>query len=454
MALSEGDRHDAYLRRVQPPDLEMDGILTAVRHRATFIAGVALACVALSLVYVLLAIPRYAASGRIELGPSAAADAASQIRDLTSPRVFNNVIEREKLDGDPLFGARPRGPLAELLTGIGLVPAADSHMLALRQLERAVSVTPEPNSSIVNVNAVTSDRETSARVANAMMDAYLEDAARLRTGTAPSAGTPFDQSLELLQGRVRDAEQRYQKYRQDNGIAGSNSQPEIEKQVGELSSQLTAAEARAADLRSTLSQLQRARNSGDLEAVPPALRTRTIDALRSRYANARRIEADLSETLGPRHPDLKFARQQLAEARQKLDREIGDIAQSAAGDLERAKSEVTRLRGRLEAAKKSLASSNGIAVHLRDLERDIETSRADVQAFLLKSKSPAEQQQQQVQDSFPRILSRATPPLEREGGSPVRVLFISVLLGLGLAVSLAWLLELVRGKGEGMRFNR
>lgn len=441
MAISEGDRHDAYLRRSLPPALGMDGVVTTLRRRAVFIVSVTFACVALSLVYILLATPRYTASGRIELGASVGDVAATRIKDLTSPRIFNNVIAREKLNDDPLFGARSRGILSALLTGIGLVPAADPHAMALRQLDRAISVMREPSSSNVNVNVVTPDRETSARVANAVMDAFIEDAARLPTETTPGDGAPPDTSLEILQDRLRDAEQRYDKYRQDNGIAGSNGQPVIENPVSELISQITTAEARVNSLRSTLTQLQRARDDRDVDAIPAALRSRTVDALRNRYATAWRTEADLSETLGPRHPDLRFARSQTAEARRLLDQAIGDMVQSTAGELERARSVVTRLKARLDASKKGLTKSNEVFARLGELEREVETSRAAYQAFLLRSRDGGERQR--LSDTLPRIVSRATPPQGRSGASSIRVLFTSILLGLGFAISLAWLLELM-----------
>lgn len=447
MAISDGDRHDAYLRRIQPPVFHIDGAVAMLRRRAAFIAGVTLACVAISLVYVLLASPRYIASGRIEFaGSQAVSGVQSQIGVMKSAAIFDKAIARGKLETDPLFGARSRGILPGLLAAIGLVPAADPHALALRQLDRSVNVTHDPGSSVANVNVVTPDGETSARVANAVMESYIEDASRPRADTARSADVPPDASLETLQGRLRDAEQRYQSYRQDNGIAGLGGQPTLEKQANELSGQIAAAEARASGLRATLTQLQRARNDRDIDAIPAAMRSRTVDALRSRYVTARRIEADLAETLGPRHPDLKFARSQTAEARRLLDQAVGEIVQSTAGELERARSAVTKLKARLEASKKDLTRSTDATTRLGELERDLEASRAAYQAFLLRSRDAGERQQSN--DALPRILSRATPPQERSGASSVRVLLISTLLGLGLALSLAWLLELM-GERKG-----
>jgi uncharacterized protein involved in exopolysaccharide biosynthesis len=467
MAISDGDRHEAYLRRVQPYVLDVEDILAILRRRATFIAGVTLACAALSLAYVLIAPPKYVSSGRILLdasgfqaagtdaGSHGAADASAievddQISVMTSRGIFDKVIAREKLETDLLFGAASRGMLPALLLGIGIVPAADPHAMALRGLERAVSVTRNPGSFVVNVNVVTPDRETSARVANAVMDVYVEEGGGARAEAAPRTRAPIETSLETLQTRLRDAEQNYQTYRRDNGIADTNGQPMIEKQVSELSSQIAAAEVRVSGLRSTLTQLQRARDDQDINAIPEALRNRTVEALKNRYSVARRIEANLSETLGPRHPDLRFAKLQVAEARWMLDQAVGNMVQSTAAELERARATVTRLKSRLEASKKDLIKSNETSARLRELERDVEANRAAYQT-LLRSRDLGEPQR--LDGLSPRILRRATAPLERDGSSPIRVLLISILLGLGLAVSLAWLLELMGERSEKAAFR-
>lgn len=457
MAISEGDRHEAYLHRGQRPIMDVEGILAMLRRRAAFIGGVTFACAALSLVYVLLAPPKYNALGRIQLAqpgsqfpeidvasPKAGdAEIGSGIGALTSRTILDKVIANERLEADPLFGARPVGILRAPLVRMGLVPTTDAHAIALRQLERAVSVKQQIGSEIVDINVVTSDRETSARIANAVMESYLGETSSARPDATPRAVAPADVSLETLQARLRDAEQNYQKYRQDN--SGATGQPLIAKQIDELSSQVAAAEARVSSLRSTLTQIQRARDDRDFSAIPEALRNRTVEALRNRYTVARRIEADLSETLGPRHPDLKFAKLQAAAARRMLDQAVGDMARSTAAELDRARAAVTRLKARLEASRKELTMSSETLGRLRELEREVETNRAAYQAFLLRSRDIGERPQ--PDNSLPRILSYATPPLERAGPSPVRVLFMSVLLGLGLAVSLAWLLELMDERG-------
>lgn len=466
MAISDGDRHEAYLRRAQPPALNVEYIPAILRRRATFITGVALACAAMSLAYVLLATPKYVASGRILLSSpdsqiagtdagaadTSAIEVENQIKIITSLSVLNKVVAREKLEKDPLFGAKSKGVLPALLIGVGVVPAADPHAVALRQLERAVGVTRNPGSLAVDVAAATPDRETSARVANAVMDTYVEDTARVRPEATPSTGASTDASLEVLQNRLRDAEQSYQTYRRDNGITGTSGPPAVEKQVGELISQIDASEARGNDLRATLTLVQRAEDDRDFNAIATALRSRTVDTLKNRYIAARRIEADQSETFGPRHPDLRLARRELAEAKRLLDRAISDMVQSTTAELERTRSVVARLKIRLEAFKKDLVRLDEMSTRLKELENSVEASRATYQAFLQRSRDLGEEQK--PDGLSPRILSRATPPLERSGVSPVRVLLISILLGLGLAISLAWVLELLSERKAKAGFGR
>lgn len=449
MAISENDRRDAYLSRIQVPALDVDGFATMLRRRAAFIAAVTAVCAALSLVWMLLSAPKYVASGQIllDLPAQAAVDAGksaspegaaasidSRIGALTSRSVLDRVIAREKLDTDPLFGGKTKRILFTLLAGVGLVPAAEPHTVALRQLTHAISITRNPESNTVNVNVVTPDREMSARIANAVMDSYVEQRVGAETATGDIA--PLGARLETLRTRLLDAEQRYEKYRSDSAAmtaAGGQS----EKQVSDISEQIAAAEAKAGGLRSTLNQLQRARKTLDGGGMPDPVRGGAIGTFRSRYAAARELEIDLSETLGPRHPDRVIARMRAAEARRLLEQSIENVAQFVTADLERTRGVVTQLKNRLELSKQTLVKANEASAGLKELERDVEANRAAYQAVLVRS------QQQRSDNASVRILSRATVPLESGRTFPVGALLISVLLGLGLGVSLAWLLELI-----------
>ncbi len=453
MAISEGDRHQMLLPRYQAPALDVEGIAEMLRRRAGFIAAVTLACAGICLGWILLSAPKYVASGRVLLdlpGARVAAGGApsedagaigieNQIYVMTSRSVYDRVIARENLETDLLFGGRSRGILSALLAGVGLGHAADSHAMALRQLDRAISIVRNPGSHTVDVNVVTPDRDTSARIANAVMDGYVEEQA-YAGGQAPAgAAGPLSARLETLQARLRDAEQRYELFR--SGHRTTIASGSAEKKVSELSGQTNAAEVKISELRSTLGQLQRARKTLDAGGIPGAVRGGEIGTLENRYAAARRFERDLSETLGPRHPDLVIARMEAADAKRRLDQSIRDTIQSTTAELEAARSVATQLKSRFEASKQDLAKSSEAAGRLKELERDVAASQAAYQAVLARSRDSGGQLRSDISNA--RILSRATAPLESSGAFPVGVLLAGLLLGLGLGISLAWLLELM-----------
>jgi uncharacterized protein involved in exopolysaccharide biosynthesis len=457
MAISDNDRHDAYLRRLQLPVPDVEGFVEMLRRRAAFIVIVTLACAAMSLAYILVTPPRFVASGQLLLDPplpqpvgsdSAARGTAvdstvedeSPINVMTSRSLLEKVIAREKLETDPLFGAKSGGILAALLTGVGLAPEADPNARALRQLNRAISVTHTPGVSVANIDVTTSDPETSARVANAVMDSYIEQETRERAATTRRVAPPPDARVDLLQARLREAEQRYEAFRRDSGTAIAAGQAAIEKQANELPGRIADAETKVTVLRSALTQMQRASDQRDFRAIPESLRTETLNALKSRYLAAQRLEADLSDAVG-RSAELRYARQQMAEVTRLLDQAIEDGVQSTAAELERARTTVTQLKSQLEASKKVQNSFTETSARLRELERDVEASRANYQAILTQSRVSGEQRQ--LDNENPRIVTRATPPPERSGAPPTRILLINLLLGLGFAISLAWLLELI-----------
>jgi uncharacterized protein involved in exopolysaccharide biosynthesis len=193
------------------------------------------------------------------------------------------------------------------------------------------------------------------------------------------------------------------------------------------------------DLRATLAQIQQARGSLDLNALPEAFRRGGIEILRNRYAAARQVEANLSATLGPRHPDRVTAAMETAEARRLFDQAVQDMIKSTTIELERTRTALAGLKARIEASKKDLGATNEAAVRLRELEREVETNRAVYQALLVRSQELAEQQRFAISNT--RIISRAVKPLETNGASPVIVLCVSALIGLVLGAGLAWLSE-------------
>lgn len=462
MAISDNDRHEAYLRRKRASAFDVRTLITLPRDRLPFIGIVTLVCTMAGLAYISLTAPKYMSSGQILIGSSGsqatASDVASgssgnskiietenRIDGIISRSVLDRVIARENLETDAAFGAKPRGMIATLLVGLGLAKAADPNTTALRQLERVLSVTGSPDFAVATVNAVTGNRDTSERLVNAVMDSYLEEENLTRTDAAKRPAAASDPQLETLRSRLRDAEQRYERYRSESRSDLAN-RPASEKPAVGLAAEIEAAEGRVTELHATLEQINRAKNDIlELNVLPESLRGGKIEVLKNRYAVAKQTEVSLAATLGPRHPDLITAAMQTAEAKRLLEQAIRNMIQSTKAELESARSNVTSLRARLETSGKDTGRSNNTSVRLQELEHDVELSRAAYLAVANRSREQGDMQQSG--SSGARIVSRATRPLEQAGTPAILILLASLLSGLGLGTVLLWLGDRLEDKG-------
>ena len=442
----------------RPADVR--GFADMMRRSASWIAACVIGCVLFALAFIMLSPPTYVASGSLLIDPSGleflgngpiarggngingTVDAESQIYVISSREVLERVVESEGLADDPQFGAR-RGRLSFLSDALGKAPARDREAVALLRLERALSVARGQGSLVAVVNVRTADRDTSARVANAIMESYLEEELRASIETGRRATSSLETRLSDLRGDLRQAEDRYERYRRDNDLVTSGGQPLLEQQVAQFSTQLTEAEARVNELTSTLANVERMRgNSAGLDAIPETLRTGTIATLRERYAAARQLEANLAASHGPLHPAYIAAREQTAEVRRLVEQEIGHLVRSINVDLQRARTAETGARERLAAATGQLGRLNESAVGLRELAREVEASRAVYESFLARSRELSEQTR--FDTSNTRIISRAAAPLAPSDPPAFLVLLAAIVLGVGLGTALAWLRDQLR----------
>lgn len=437
-------------------------LFASLKRGTALIAICAVVGVALALAFVLLSSPRYTAVGRILVDPtgrqilgadnaqSGAADtsaieAESQTYVLTSRDVLDEVIAREKLEDNPLFGKRPAGLGQTLLSLAGVKRTSDPREIALRELERSVTSARAPGSFIITVTATTKDAALSERIAQSVMDVYVEKDVSARVAVARRAGGELEGRLGELRARVRDAEQRYETVRREKGVVTNDGKPIVEQRLTELSTQLSTTDSRVNELTAALEQMRRVqRGQADIDSIPESMRSGTIETLRTRYAAQRQADADLGQQLGARHPERRAAAARVAEARRLFEEEIATIIRATTGELDRAKGFRTSLTQRMTALKAEVSETNDASLELRDLMRDVEANRGIYEAALTRSRELDEQRR--LNASNTRVISRAARPMEPSGPPAPLMIVAGLLLGLGFGCTLAWLRDQLRAR--------
>ena len=278
--------------------------------------------------------------------------------------------------------------------GIDLTAAdrRDPELKALRQLKKRIGVKRSDKAFVVDVFVTTETREKSVRLADAVAQSYLDDQAEARAAASGRASSALGGRLEALRAKVQEAEDRVVQYREEHKILAAGGILVNEQQLSEMNVQLNASRGKVAEARARYEQITRARRAGaEGGAIPEAVLSQTIGQLRTQYAEVARQRAELGALVGPRHPSIVNLDAQIQGVQKLINEELGRIAAAARSELERAQASEQALEADLEKLKQTAVSTNQASVRLRELDREVEASRAVYQAFLTRARETGEQ---------------------------------------------------------------
>jgi len=435
---------------------------TLWRGRAT-ILGTTIAAVLLAVVFVLVAPHRYTAVTEILIDPvdlRAVANEASpsaptsdttlllidsQVRVLTSDDVLRPVVESQGLAHDPEFVGKPsplRAVIDAVLAALGRhkpLGANDPTLAALNALKKAIRVTRAERTYVVDVAVSSKDPAKAARLANAIAQSYLAEQTQVRADAARQVSQSLTARLNELKERVHQAEERVEAFKASHNIVNANGQLVNEQQLSDLNNQLAAARARTAAAKARLEQIAAVQKSkDDIGAFPEAVQSQTITALRTQYAEIMRLQAQQTTSLGPRHPAVIEIQAQAERLRRMIDDEVNRIARAAQADYDSAKANQGLLEQSVDTLKQSALAIDSALVTLRELQRDVQASRAVYEAFLLRARQTSEQER--VDTKNIQVISRADLPLNRASPPSNAILALgAVLLGLAAGSGLVLL---------------
>lgn len=449
---------EGYRRR---PDgaVEISELWRILWHRRFMILGIAGLLAGLALAYGVVTSPLYTASAQLLIDPrdrnvvsndvnpsivspdGGLAQVESQTSVIQSTSVLMRAIRATHLAEDSEFNGR--GLLSRIFGGgVADPPNADGSLTpaetrTLTNLRRVFSVRRADKVFVVDVVVTTKDAEKSAKLANAIAEAYLADQADARSKAATEAADSLTARLDEQRKRVEKAENAVERYRQENNLVASSGRLISDQQLGEISNQLSAAQARTAALKSQVEQIAQQRRSGGSLAgsSTEAIQSPVVVKLREQEATLVQRAADLQSQLGPRHPSIGAAQSQLVHIRQMIVTEIARVEQSVRTDYERALGNEKLLSGKLEALTRQTQGADQASVRLRDLQRDLEAARTVYANFLLRAQETREQANLDTTNA--RIISRAQPPQQKSWPPTLPLIAAAGMLGLGLGAGLA-----------------
>lgn len=438
-----------------PRGIDVGTIIRLVRRNLlSLIIGVLIAWIA-GLAYLAVARPQYTATSAIfieprsrkivndEVAPSGIGnDIAlfeSQVSIIGSDSILRRVVATQQLDRDPEFvpavGEGLTSALRERL--LGPRPALDAVSRAIESLSKKIRVRRAQNTYVVNVDVTSENAVKSAKIANAILQAYQDDQTDAKGDAAARANALIDARLGELREQVRKAEVSADEFKRANRIVTSEGGLLNEQQLTRLNTELVGVRAQVATTKARLDELNATIRRGvSPEALPEAMTSPTIQRLREQLAAVVRREAALASQLQARHPVMADIHAQVASIRSQIAAELQRIVAQTQNEFQIAANREREIERTLAKSQGEVAETTTAQIRLRELEREADASREVLRAFLARAKETQEQQNLNVADA--RVITPAAIPPRPSSPNPVVVMVLATLGGLGLGLTRAW----------------
>lgn len=362
----------------------------------------------------------------------------SQVSVVQSTGVLLKAIQATNLTDDPEFNGQG-GLLSRLLGGVLGSGSAETDRTGktLDALRRRLAVKRADKVLVLDVIVTAKSADKAAKLANAIAQAYLADQASARAKMATDASDSITARLDEQRKRVQKAENAVEAYKSANNMVMAAGNLVSDQELTEINTQLSAAQSRTATLKAQVDQLRR--SGGAPDATSEAMRSSVISSLRAQEATLVDQVSQLGTELGPRHPSMIAAQQQLRDTRSLIARELGRIGAAAETDYERALANQQALEAKVAGMKSKSLDTDQASVKLRELQRDLEAVRSVYATYLQRAQETREQIN--VDSTNARIISNAMPALKKSWPPLPLLLFGALFGGLGLGTALALIAE-------------
>lgn len=311
---------------------------------------------------------------------------------------------------------------------------SDNEMRAIQALKDELKVSRVAQQGyVLGISVTTPDPVRSARLANAIADAYLVDKLDTRYEAAKRASAWLSDRLTKLREQVQDSEEAVANFRAEHGLVQSGGVTLNQQQLSDLNAKLIDAKADLAQKKSRVDLLNAIEaKGGSLQNVPDIANYGALPALRQKLSNLSAQEADLLARYSASHPLVVNIRAQMRDVERSIAAETQRLAASLRNEYALAQARVGSLENSLRAATGQTNLDDATAIRLHELERTAAVNKTLFEDFLKQAKITQEQSTFSSQDV--RVITPASRPDAPSYPNKTRYFILNVLLGLILGV--------------------
>jgi succinoglycan biosynthesis transport protein ExoP len=346
----------------------------------------------------------------------------SMVRDLRT-RIMGSV---RPIQPPPVEPARPD-------------ETADESTLVAAFIGR-VGVEAVRGSRLVDVTFQALDAKFTALAANTLVDEYVEQNLQVKLQTTQGMLEWLEKQLVAQQKKVEDSERALAEYRaKENALSLDDKQNIVLSRLNQLSDAVTRAKMARVQKESLYNQIKSIPPGTAQDTIPLIAQTPAVQSLKGKLADLQAQRAQLAGRYLDKHPEVVKITAALADAQQQLSIEAAKAVQGVQNEYQTAVLEERTLAGSLESAKADSMDLNRKNIGYSVMERETKSNRTVYEALLQRENELRVASNSRANNV--RVIDRAEVPKAPMAPVGRRTWLVSIIIGLGLAVGVAFGLD-------------
>ena len=304
-----------------------------------------------------------------------------------------------------------------------------------------LTAAPVRNSRLVDVRITATDARLAAQVANQLAKAYIEQSLEFKYLASKEASEWLNARVTDQRKQVEASEQALQSYREESETASLGEHQNIVLQkLADLNAAVTRARTERLQKKAAYDQIPALQNGrAELDTIPAVINNAFVQQQKIALADLQRQQAQLSEKLGPNHPDMLRLAQAARTVDAKIKVEIGKIVEAMRNDYQQSAAQERSLTQALDQQKLEALALNREGIRYSAIERNVAADRQIFEGLMQRAKETGISGA--LKTSNIRVVDAAETPRGPVSPDILANLLVAILGGGLLAAGVAFLLE-------------
>ncbi len=422
------------------PDTTLTDYLRVISTRRWLVLSTFVVVVVLAGLYVFTRTPLYRSTAILQIAPGGPTGAPFQ--GVTQNGSFASVPRRDFLETQVRLVASEK-LVARTIEQFSLhkLPRYSKTRNLASHFKHNFAVEPIRRTWLVEVSFYWPDAKLGAQILDYQIEQYVKDYGDRRQEVANRGLENLRKDKDKEEPKLEEARRKLLEFEQEHGIMSFEDKYNTIRD--ELMERLKAegiARQGLAECATRLAEIEKALKAREGGSLPDVLNNPLIRDYRNQMAVCEQGLREGLKRFGENHPEIKSHRAKLESIKENIQVEIGRIVQGVRTEHSAAKTLLSLRSGEMAAQKKAVMALNRLKLEYDPLKRELDARDATFKRVLARI-SEIEHVSAGVREGTIRIEQH--PKEETKPAKPRRTLILALasLMGLGLGVGLAFLLD-------------